>query len=61
MHVCGVAGQKDPFVAVGPGLPSHIGEPGRPRWTVDPVIGPVLHSDRYVANVTHSFSVVISS
>ena len=27
MHVCGVAGQQDPSVALGRGLPSHIGEP----------------------------------
>src|SRR5712672_2025241 len=40
MHVCGVAGEQDPSVAVGRGLPGHIGEPGDPNGTVDPVIGP---------------------
>jgi len=28
MHMCGVAGQQDPSVAVDRGLPSHIGESG---------------------------------
>ena len=46
MHVCGVAGQQDPSVAVGRGLPSHIGEPGDPGGTVDPVIGPVYGDER---------------
>ena len=46
MHVCGVAGQQDPSVAVGRGLPGHIGEPGDPRGTVDPVIGPVDGDER---------------
>ena len=41
MHVCGVAGQQDPSLAVGRGLPGHIGEPGDRGGTVDPVIGPV--------------------
>ena len=39
--MCGVAGQQDPPVAVGRGLPGHIGEPGDPGGTVDPVVGPV--------------------
>ena len=46
MHVCGVAGQQHPSVAVGRGLPSHIGEPGDPGGTVDPVIGPVYGDER---------------
>ena len=46
MHVCGVAGQQDPSVAVGRGLPGHIGEPGDPGGTVDPVIGPVDGDER---------------
>ena len=46
MHVCGVAGQQDPSVAVGRGLPGHIGEPGDPGGTVDPVIGPVYGDER---------------
>ena len=41
MHVCGVAGQQDPSLAVGRGLPGHVGEPGDRGGTVDPVIGPV--------------------
>ena len=39
MHVRGVAGQQYSSFAVGRGLPSHIGEPGDPDGTVDPVIG----------------------
>ena len=46
MHVCGVAGQQDPSVAIGRGLPRHIGEPGDPGGTVDPVIGPVYGDER---------------
>ena len=46
MHVCGVAGQQDPSVAVGRGLPGHVGEPGDPRGTVDPVVGPVDGDER---------------
>ena len=41
MHVRCVAGQQDPSVAVSRGLPSHVGEPGDPGGTVDPVVGPV--------------------
>ena len=40
VHVGGVAGQQDPPVAVGRGLPGHVGEPrDRPR-AVHPVVGP---------------------
>ena len=46
MHVRGVAGQQDPSVAVGRGLPRHVGEPGDPGGTVDPVIGPVDGDER---------------
>src|SRR6266536_5956887 len=46
MHVRRVAGQQDPSVAVGRGLPSHIGEPGYPGGTVDPVSGPVYGDER---------------
>ena len=41
VHMCGVAGQQDASVAVGRGLPGHIGEPGDPRGTVDSVVGAV--------------------
>ncbi len=41
MHVRRVAGQQDPSLAVGRGLPGHVGEPGDPGGTVDPVVGPV--------------------
>ena len=41
MHVRGVAGQQHPPVAVGRRLPGHIGEPGNPDGTVNPVIGAV--------------------
>ena len=53
MHVCGVAGQQDPSVAVGRGLPGHVGEPGDPRGTVDPVIGPV-DGDERLAEIAQS-------
>ena len=46
VHVCGVAGQKDASVAVGRGLPRHIGEPGDPGGAVDPVVGPVDGDER---------------
>jgi hypothetical protein len=46
MHVRRVAGQQDPSVSVGRGLPGHIGEPGDPGGTVDPVIGPVYGDER---------------
>ena len=46
VHVCGVAGQQDASVAVGRGLPRHIGEPGDPGGTVDPVVGPVDGDER---------------
>ena len=46
MHVRGVAGQQHASVAVGRGLPSHVGEPGDPGGTVDPVIGPVNGDER---------------
>ena len=41
MHVRRVAGQQDPSLAVGRGLPGHVGEPGDPGEIVDPVVGPV--------------------
>ena len=46
MHVCGVAGQQHPSLAVGRGLPGHIGEPGDRGGTMDPVIGPVYGDER---------------
>ena len=46
MHVCGVAGQQHPSVAVGRRLPSRIGEPGDPGGTVHPVIRPVDGDER---------------
>ena len=46
MHVRGVAGQQHPPLAVGRGLPGHIGEPGDPGGTVDPVVGPVDGDER---------------
>ncbi len=46
MHVCGVAGQQHPSIAVGRRLPSHIGEPGDRGGTVDPVVGPVYGDER---------------
>ena len=50
LHVRGVAGQQDPSVAVGRGLPRHVGKPGDPGGTVDPVVGPV-HSDERLAEI----------
>ena len=46
MHVGGVAGQQHPSVAVGRGLPGHVGEPGDPGGAVDPVVGPVDGDER---------------
>jgi hypothetical protein len=46
MHVCGVAGQQQPSLAVGRSLTSHIVEPGDRSRTVDPVIGPVYGDER---------------
>jgi hypothetical protein len=46
MHVRGVAGQQHPSLAVGRGLPGHVGEPGDPGGTVDPVVGPVDGDER---------------
>src|SRR3984893_2526664 len=46
MHVCGVAGQQDPSVAVGRGLSSHVGEPGDPGGRVDAVVGPTYGDER---------------
>ncbi len=51
VHVRRVAGQQDPSLAVGRGLPGHVGEPGDPRGTVDPVVGPV-DGDEPLAEVT---------
>ena len=51
MHVRGVAGQQDPPVAVGRGLPAHVGEPGDRGGTVDPVVGPV-DGDERLAEIT---------
>ena len=42
----GVAGQQHAPVAVGRGLTRHVGEPGDPGGTVDPVIGPVDGDER---------------
>ena len=50
MHVGGVAGQQDPSLAVGRGLPGHVGEPGDPGGIVDPVVGPV-HGDEALAEI----------
>src|SRR5262249_20147464 len=46
MHVCGVAGQQDPSVAVDRGLAGRIGEPGDPGGTVDPVVCSVYGDQR---------------
>jgi hypothetical protein len=35
MHMCSIAGQQNPPVTVGRGLPRHVGEPGDPGGTVD--------------------------
>ena len=50
MYMCSVAGQHDPSLAVGRRLPGHIGEPGDPGGTVDPVVGPV-HADERLAEI----------
>ena len=46
VHVRGVAGQQHPPVAIGRGLPGHVGEPGDPGGTVDPEVGPVDGDER---------------
>ena len=46
MDVRGVAGQQDPSLAVGSGLPSHVGESGDPRRAVDAVIGSAQRDKR---------------
>jgi len=46
MHVRGVAGQQDASVAVSGSLTRHVGEPGDPGGTVDPVVGPVDGDER---------------
>ena len=48
--MCGVAGEQDPPLAVGRGLPGRVGEPGDPGGAVDPVVGPV-HGDESLAEV----------
>src|SRR5215212_11504110 len=50
MHMCGVAGQQHPPVAVSRGLPSHIGEPRDPGGTVDPVVG-TPYGDQRLAEI----------
>ena len=46
MHMGRVAGQEDPPVAIGRGLPRHVGEPGDSGRTVHPVIGPIDRDER---------------
>src|SRR2546423_15040274 len=46
MNVRRVARQQDPSVAVGRGLPRHVGEPGDPGGTVDAVVGPAYGDER---------------
>ena len=46
MHVRGVAGKQDAFVAVSRGLPRHIGEPRDPRRVMNPVVGPACGDER---------------
>src|SRR6202167_3774305 len=38
MHMCGVAGQENPALAISRRLPRHVGEPGNPSQTMDSVI-----------------------
>src|SRR5260370_34415 len=38
MHMCGIASQENPALAVSRRLPRHVGEPGNPSWTMDSVI-----------------------
>jgi hypothetical protein len=57
MHVRGVAGQQDASVAVSGGLTRHVGEPGDPGGTVDPVIGPVNGDERLADIAQGGFAV----
>jgi hypothetical protein len=52
VHVGGIAGQQHPPVAVGGGLPGHIGEPGDPGGAVDPIVGPA-YGDERLAEIAH--------
>src|SRR4029453_5911261 len=51
MRVRGVTSAQSSTLAVAGGLPSHVGEPGDPGGTVDPVIGPV-YGDGRLAEIT---------
>ena len=53
MHVCRVAGQQDPSLAVGCGLTGRVAEPGDEGRTVDPVIGPI-DCDKPLAEIVES-------
>ena len=57
MHVRGVAGQQHAPVAVGSGLPRHVGEAGDPGGTVDPVIGAVNGDERLADIAQGGFAV----
>ena len=46
MHVRGVAGEQDAPVAIGRGLPGHVGEPRDPGGAVDPEVGAVDGDER---------------
>ena len=59
MHVCGVAGQQHPPVAVGGGLPCRVGEPGDRDGTVDPVVSPV-HGNERLAEITQGGLIGVS-
>src|SRR5688572_16030577 len=50
MYVRRVAGQQNPSVTVGRGLPGHVGEPRDPGGTVDSVIG-AIYGDEALADI----------
>ena len=50
MHVCGIASQQDPPLAIGSCLPSRIGESRNPSGAVDPEVGPV-RGDEFLAEI----------
>ena len=57
MHMRGVAGQQHAPVAVGRGLPGHVGEAGDPGGTVDPEIGAVDGDERLADIAQGGFAV----
>jgi hypothetical protein len=56
MNVRRIAGQQHPSLAVGRGLPGHIGESRDPRGTVDPVVSSIHGDERFAETVQGGFA-----